>query len=152
MLLKIEIDPDRDEEIVIRAKGMSDELTRLQNGISSLLSKSGEISVRSGDDETFLSPSEILFAEISGGKTFVHTVGNVFSCSYRLHELEEMLPKTFVKASKGCLVNTSLIRALSRTPTGIGEAGFSNSNKKIYISRMYFRGVRDKIEETRLSK
>ncbi len=148
----VEIDPEKTEEIVVRAREASDTLYRLQNAISAALSKPNDLAVRSGDAECFLSPDEILFAETSGGRVWIHTPTDIFSWPLTLHELEEVLPRSFVRASKGILINTARVRALTRTATGVGEARFIGSEKKTALSRMYFKAVRDVIEETRLKK
>ncbi|MBQ9543767.1 MAG: LytTR family transcriptional regulator [Clostridia bacterium] len=152
MKLKIEIDPERDEEIVIRAKEITPELKRLQDAVTKALSGSDELVVRSGDAECFIPVGEIIFAETSGEKLWVHTAKDVFACPLRLRELEELLPRSFVRASKSSIVNSSHVRSLSRSPTGVGEASFPGTGKKIFISRMYFKNLRDTIEETRLKK
>ena len=151
MKVVVEIDPDGQEEIRIRMREVTPLLKKLQDALQNALS-SGEIAVKSHDGECFLSPDEILFAETAGGTVWVHTASDAFSCPLRLYELETALPYGFARASKSSLVNTARIRALSRTPTGLGEASFSGSEKKLFISRMYFKIVRDVIEETRLKK
>jgi len=152
MKVVVEIDPEGSEEIRIRVREITPQLQKLQNVLQDALSSSGEIAVKSADGESFLDPREILFAETAGGAVMVHTAREAFSCPLRLYELEAILPHFFVRASKSSLINTARIRALSRGATGLGEAGFSGSEKKVLISRMYFKIVRDVIEETRLKK
>ena len=152
MKLKIEIDPERDEEIVIRAKEITPTLKKLQNAVADVLSGSEELAVRNGEAECFIPIREILFAETSGEKLWVHTAKDVFACPLRLIELEELLPRSFVRASKSSLVNSAHVRSLSRSPTGIGEATFPGTGKKVFISRMYFKNLRNTIEETRLKQ
>ena len=113
---------------------------------------SAGIAVRDGDRERFLSPREILYAETADGRVYVHTANRVFSASNRLYELEELLPRYFVRAGKSVIVNTMHISSLRRAPTGLGEAEFRGSEKKVFISRQYYKPVRDLIEEMRLKR
>lgn len=152
MKLRLEIDEGSEEEIVIRAKRLTPEISRLTEGVQGLLERGKTLSVRSGGAERFIDSDEILFAEVNASKTYVHTANNVFVSPLRLHELELVLPRSFAKASKSCIVNASKICSLLRSPTGIGEAGFHGTVKKAYISRMYYKTVRDKTKETRSVK
>ena len=152
MKLRLEIDDSSEEEIVIRAKRLTPEISRLTEGVQDLLERGNALSVRSGGAERFINANEIVFAEVMASKTYVHTANDVFVSPLRLHELELILPRSFAKASKSCIVNTAKICSLLRSPTGVGEAGFYGTVKKTYISRMYYKIVRDKTEETRSIK
>ena len=152
MKLVIEIDPDSPEEIRIRAKRSDERLQRLREVLDRELSGPGEIVLKKGEAECFVSPAEILFAETAGEKVWVHTAGEVYLWPGRLWELERLLPRGFARAGKGCLVNTLCISSIARSPTGVGEASFFSGEKKAFISRMYYKIVRDVIEEVRLKK
>ena len=152
MKLKIEIDRDLTKEVVIRAPEFDEECAAIQKAVEKAISSSGEIALRSARGETFVPYSELFFFEASGDRVYAHTASEVFTCQMRLAELEEMTPRTFCRSSKSVLVNTAKIRSITRSPTGVGEASFNGTDKKTYISRMYFKAVRDVIEETRLKK
>ena len=152
MKLKIEIDPSQPEELILRAPEVNDTVRRVQRAIDAALSGVGEISVRKGGEECFMPYGEFIYFEADGNRTIAHTPRDSFICTARLVELAELLPRCFVRASKSCLVNTGAIRSINRSPTGISEAAFNGSEKKIYISRMYYKVVREVIEETRLMK
>ena len=150
MKLRIEIDPSGEEEVVIRAPEISDKIRRLQETIDREMKGSEEIAVRKDGEECYLRYSDLLFFETDGSRVTAHTADDCFICPLRLHELETLLPRTFTRASKSCLVNTAHIRSISRTPTGVSTATFAKSDKTVYISRMYYKIVREIIEETRL--
>lgn len=152
MKLTIEITPGAEREIILRAETVDDEVRRIISTVEEASSSSGEIALKNGDGEIFVSYRELYFFEVSEEKTYAHTAKDCFVCPMRLFEIENMLPRSFCRASKSILVNTGKIRSISRSPTGIGEAAFTGSEKKIYISRMYFKAVRELIEETRLKK
>ena len=152
MKLKIEIDRDLPKEIVIRTPEFDDECAAIQRAVEKAISSSGEIALRGAHGETFVPYSDLFFFEAGDDRIYAHTSSEVFVCQMRLAELEEMTPRTFCRASKSILVNTAKIRSITRSPTGVGEASFNGTDKKTYISRMYFKAVRDVIEETRLKK
>ncbi|MBO4277232.1 MAG: LytTR family transcriptional regulator [Clostridia bacterium] len=152
MKLRIEIDPERPEEIVIYAREITDDLRRIQSAVGSVLSKDGELALKNGDSEFYLPYAEVLFFETADNRVWAHTAKDCFSCPLHLHELEDLLPHAFARASKCCVVNTAKIKSLKRFPTGIAEAAFYGTEKRIYISRMYYKPVRTIIEETRLNQ
>ena len=150
MKLRIEIGPDLPEEVVIRAPEVSDEVHRLRDAVEQILRGEGEIAVRKNGEECFLPYREILFFETAGDRVWAHTRQECFACSLHLNELSSLLPRSFARASKGCLINTAQIRSVSRSPTGVGTVTFRSCGKVAYISRMYYKTVREIIEETRL--
>ena len=152
MKFKIEIDPDQPEELLLRAPTITEEISRIRKGIDGILRSEGEISLRKAETEFFLPYRDILYFETSENRVWAHTKNDCFYCALRLNELEELLPRTFTRGSKSNLVNTALIQSIRRSPTGVAEVSFRGSDKKVYISRLYYHMVRDIIEETRLSK
>ena len=152
MKLKIEIDRGLPKEVIIRAPEFDAECAAIQRAVEKALSSSGEIALRGAHGEFFVPYSELFFFEAGDDRVYAHTSSEVFTCQMRLAELEEMTPRTFCRASKSVLINTSKIRSITRSPTGVGEATFNGTAKITYISRMYFKSVREIIEETRLKK
>ena len=150
MRLRIEIEKDLPEEVVIRAPAVDDRINRIREAVQRALNEKSEIAVKKGDAECYLPYRELLYFETDGGRVVAHTAREAFSCPLRLNELEAILPRRFTRASKGCLVNTAHIRSITRSPTGVSTATFAGSDKRITISRMYYRIVREIIEETRL--
>ena len=152
MKLKIEISEGNAEEIIIRAPAATDEVRRLQRLIESELEKQGEIALHDGGREYYVPYGSVLFFETCGGKTYAHTDKALYVCQMNLTELCAILPDTFVRASKSCLINAAAVGSVTRSPTGVGEAGFTASKKTAYISRMYYKAVKEKIKETRLNR
>lgn len=152
MKLRIEIDPDSQEEILLRAPAVTDEVRRLQTVIAEALSRKLELALQLGERECYIPCDEILFFETTERRVSAHTAEHMYFSPLKLCELEELLPRTFVRASKSCLVNTAHIAAINRSLTGASEILFKGTGKKIYASRMYYKIVHDTIEETRLRK
>ena len=152
MKLRIEIDPDSQEEILLRAPAVTDEVRRLQTVIAEALSRKLELALQLGEQECYIPCDEILFFETTERRVSAHTAEHMYFSPLKLCELEELLPRTFVRASKSCLVNTAHIVAINHSLTGASEILFKGTGKKIYASRMYYKIVHDTIEETRLRK
>ena len=150
MKIKIEIDPDSQKEIIIRAPAIDDEVRRIEEALERAMSSPGEIALKSVSGEIFVPYSEIFFFEVSGDKVYAHTKLNCYVCPMRLTELTEILPRYFCRASKSSMINVMKIRSIVRSPTGVGEVSFNGTEKKAFISRMYYKVVREIIEETRL--
>lgn len=152
MKLRFEIDPAAEEEVVVRSPSASNAVYRLGSAIEELLGGKSEIAMYLGEVECYVPCEDVLFFETDGGKISAHTKDRMFSCRMRLHELSEILPRTFVRGSKSCLINTALVFSVHRSVTGASEVTFKNSNKIVYVSRMYYKAFRETIEETRLKK
>ena len=152
MKLRIEIDPDSQEEILLRAPAVTDEVRRLQTVIAEALSRKLELALQLGERECYIPCDEILFFETTERRVSAHTAEHMYFSPLKLCELGELLPRTFVRASKSCLVNTAHIVAINHSLTGASEILFKETGKKIYASRMYYKIVHDTIEETRLRK
>lgn len=150
MKLRVLIDPEAEEEIVISVKKMSGDLTHLQNEITRILGLFDEIVLLDGSKELFVPTENILFFETGGTKVYAHTTSDCYVCKEKLFELEELLPHYFVRASKSCIVNTLKISSLVRSLSGVSDVEFSGSKKKAVLSRMYYHSVRERIEEIRL--
>jgi DNA-binding LytR/AlgR family response regulator len=76
---------------------------------------------------------------------FAHTAGDAFKVKHRLYELEEILPRVFVRVAKGTIVNTKQIYAINRNLTASSRISFPNTHKHIYVSRHYYKTLREKL-------
>ena len=60
-----------------------------------------------------------------------------------------MLPATFIRVSKSCILNVSRISYVNRNLTGASEVGFEKTNKKVFVSRIYFKILKERLQEMR---
>ena len=146
--VRIEIDPQCDEEIIVRCRNMSADVARIESLISSL--DSSEMELELGDKIHFVKVSSILFFETDGSKTAAHTADRMYYTDLKLYELEERLPNSFMRISKSCIINVKAVSSIHKEITGICEAFFRNTQKKVYVSRGYYKSFKEKINETRL--
>ena len=152
MKVRIEISDDGEEEVVIRAHSLSNEVRRISDAIGAASGSEATISLTDGESEYFVPVRSILFFETQEGHTAAHTADRMYYTSLKLYELEEILPRTFARVSKSCVVNTAAISSIRRNPVGASETLFTGSYKKVYISRSYYKAVRELIEETRIKR
>jgi len=152
MKLRVEIDPNANEEIVIKIKEFNDASRSLIDAAGRLLSSAGELEVTDGEKDVFIRISDCLFFDTCDGRVNAHTADGDYVCSQKLYELEKILPRSFVRASKASIVNTEKISSMMRSLTGVTDAGFFGTNKTVSVSRLYYHTVKDTIDETRLAK
>ena len=105
------------------------------------------LSLKLGDQEHLVAPGQILFFESEDGKVTAHTAARIYRTEKKLYELEEELPKYFMRVSKGCVLNLKAVSWLKREFTGPCRVGFTGSDKQAYVSRMYFKPFRAKLDE-----
>ena len=144
--LRIElIDESAEDEVVIRCSRVDENVQKLQEFIKSL--SAPRMTFYKDSQEFYLPFEEVLFFETDGEQVFAHSASDAFKVKHRLYELEEILPKQFTRIAKGTIVNTKKIYAISRNLTSSSRISFSNTHKHIYVSRHYYRSLREKMGE-----
>lgn len=109
-----------------------------------------EIRLYRGNTEYYLTLDEILFFETDSDGINAHTRDNIYQTKYKLYELEELLPGSFMRISKSAIVNTSHIYSISRNLTASSVVAFADTHKQVYVSRYYYKPLINKLEEKRL--
>lgn len=104
-----------------------------------------------GNVEYYISLDNILFFETMDNCISAHTVNNVYETTYRLYELEELLPGYFMRVSKSTILNLNHIYSISRNLTASSEVQFNNTHKQVYVSRYYYKSLKCRLEEKRKS-
>lgn len=150
MKLRIELAKDMDEdEVIIRCRSVSEEVKLLQNLIKGALEKGTELSLYIGNSQYYVPQNDILFFETDNGHTAAHTVGKMYYTHHKLYELEALLPINFVCVSKSCILNAGKICTIHKNLAGASEVLFKNTHKKVYVSRMYYKVLQERIDEMR---
>ena len=145
--IRIETDPSFDDEIIIRSKALDSRVLQLQRILAE--GDIRELELYVGENIFFVPQSDILFFETSDKRLSVHTKDRIYYTDKKLYEIEETLPRSFMRISKSCIVNLNAISSIRREITGICEASFFSSPKKVFISRSYYKPFREKITEIR---
>ena len=153
MKIKIEIDEAlAEEEIVIRCKSLNEDVISIQKRIADAVNSRMQLEVSRDDKEYYLIIDEILFFETDANGVVVHTATQMYETKHKLYELEDLLPGNFIRVSKSSILNSAKVRAIHKNITGASEVEFVGSNKKVFVSRNYFKVLMAKLEEKRLMK
>lgn len=151
MRIKIEIS-DESEEIIIRCREHDDKILEIERAIDNVLKGNGEMVLYSAGTEFYVAKSDILFFESEGDKIYAQTAGKRYVTTYKLFELEDLMPSYFVRISKSTIANVKAISSMRREVIGNGEITFKNCERRAYFSRGYFKSLREKIDEVRFGK
>ena len=144
--LRIEIsDGSTEDEVVIRCGRVDETVQKLQEYILSL--SAPKLTFYKGTQEYYLPLEELLFFETEGEQVFAHTANDAFLVKRRLYELEELLPRSFARISKGTIVNTLHIYSINRNLTSSSQIRFTGSHKHIYVSRHYYQALKEKMKD-----
>jgi len=142
--LRIELtDGSEEDEVIVRCGSVDSNVQKIQEFIKSL--SAPRMTFYKNSQEFYLPVEDILFFETDGEQIFAHTQNDAFKVKHRLYELEELLPGIFVRAAKGTIVNTKQIYAIDRNLTSSSKVSFNGTHKHIYISRHYFKPLKEKM-------
>lgn len=148
MKIRVEIDSQaQTDEVIIRCKSLTDEVAQIQKAVSDLIAEKKRIVFYKRDAEYYFPLEEILFFETDADGICAHTKDNIYKIHYRLYELEELLPGYFIRISKSAILNIRKIYAIDRNLSSASIVSFQNTYKKVYVSRRYYKPLKDRLEE-----
>lgn len=150
MKLRVEITQEaEEEEIILRCRARTEQIARIERTLEQLMGTDTEMILTLGDTEYYIPIRDILFFETCDGKVTAHTAARMFYTQYKLFELELLLPPSFVRVSKCCILNAAAISALSHNLTGASRVMFRGTEKIVYVSRSYYKILKEKIYDMR---
>lgn len=150
MKVRIEIEEElQEDEVIIRCSKMDEGIMRIQAAVMERAGGKQQISLKSGDTEYYLPLAEILFFETENKTVFAHTKDRMLEAEYKLYELEELLPGSFMRISKSTIVNLEHIYSITRNLTASSVVEFTHSHKQIYVSRNYYKPLVERLAERR---
>ncbi len=152
MKIRIEIDENSiEDEVIIRCSKLSDQVQAVQKAVSEISAGRQRFVFYKGETEYYLSLGEVLFFETDENGISAHTIDNVYQTRHKLYELENLLPGNFMRISKSAILNTNCIYSLTRNISAC-TVQFFNSHKQVYVSRYYYKPLKSKLEEKRISE
>lgn len=150
MKIRIEIDEKiQEEEVIIRSPVLDERIRRIQTAVAEAAAREKTMSFLKGDTEYYLPLRKILFFETDGDEIYAHTADDAYKSKYRLYELEELLPGYFMRVSKSTILNIKSIYAINRSVSISCTVQFQKSYKQVYVSRHYYKPLRNRLEEKR---
>ena len=147
--IRIEMSEGVQEEVVIRCREITPEIIRLQQLLSGDSDRSNQFLLYKGDTEYYLNVNDIIFFETEGNAVMAHTRDDVYETRRKLYELEELLGGRFQRISKSAIVNVDKVYSIKRNVTSSSAIEFQGTHKQIYVSRAYYKILREKLEEKR---
>jgi len=147
--IRIEMVDSDEEEVIIRCKEITPEIMQLQKTISNQSKKTQSIVLFQKDTEFYIDKSQILFFETEDQKVIAHTKTEAYETGKKLYELEEMLGGNFQRISKSAIVNVSKIYSIKKNVAASSAIEFQGTHKQIYVSRAYYKVLKDRLDEKR---
>ena len=141
------VDGLEEEEIIIRCSRVDDTVARIQKKILEEANGRHKLVFYKDGDAYYFPLEDVLFFETDGDHVYAHTANDAYRIRYRLYELEEMLPSSFVRIAKSAIVNTAKIYSVARDLTASSRVQFSGTHKQIYVSRRYYQNLRQRLQE-----
>ena len=153
MRINIDVDASLEQDVVtIHCKEITEEILELQRLLSTQSVGGQTISAYIDETEYFLDLKNILFMEADGNYISIHTAKDIYRTRQKLYELEEILPRDFIRVSKSSIVNTVMIASIKKNITGASEISFKGSMKKAYASRNFIKALLEIMDEKRLKR
>lgn len=150
MKIRIEIEPNlKEEEIIIRSSSLSEEVQKIQKAVSDVVTMGQRLELYKGDTSYYLPLDGILFFETEENEVHAHTGKEIYRTKYRLYELEELLPGFFMRVSKSTILNTRKIYSMTKSLPSSCVVEFMGTHKQVYVSRYYYKPLKDRLEEKR---
>lgn len=150
MRIRIEVVEDlTEEEVVIRCAGITDKVQKIQQAVLEVTDRLQKFEFYKGEKQYYMPLEEILFFETDAEGICAHTVADVFTVKFKLYELEQMLPGYFLRVSKSSILNTRVIYSITRNLTASSIVEFQNSHKTVYVSRYYYKLLKNTLEQYR---
>lgn len=140
MKCKIVIDPAAEEEIIVYAKKSS----ALTEAIEQLAREDETVWIGYGEESIVpLDPKEVLCFSVEENKVYAYLEKERLWMKSRLYQLEERLPKEFIKINQSCLANCKKIVRFDISISGALRVVFSNGHSD-YVSRRQVRVVKER--------
>lgn len=150
MKVRIEINENlAEDEVIIRCGKLDERIQKVYDTIMDMAKGSKRLKLCKGCVDYYIPLDSILFFETSDNFISAHTVDNIYETTYRLYELEELLPGNFMRVSKSTILNINHIYSISRNLTSSSEIQLLNSHKRVYVSRHYYKFLKFRLEEKR---
>lgn len=137
MQVELVIDETLDKNnIVIKCQDIDKQIRKIKCFAEKLNTR---IVGKSDNEKIFISPEDIYYIESVDKKTFIYLINEIWECSLRLYEVEEVLKGlTFLRISKNCIAN---IRKVKKIKLMINRnlMLYMDNDEKVVVSRRYVR-------------
>ena len=143
------VDDGSEDEVIIRCGRMDETILKIQQYIKDQTPMQTHLCFYKDNQEFYLSIDIVLFFETEGEYVYAHTAKDSYRIKYRLYELEKILPKYFIRSSKSAVINSKQVHSITKNLTASSLVTFKNTYKHVYVSRNYFKQLRQLIERNK---
>ena len=148
MKVHIEIDDSiPNDEVLIRCGRADEKIQRICQLILEHEGAEPNITFYKDNREFYFSLSNVMFFETEGEHIYAHTEDDTYLIKFRLYELEDMLPRSFVRVAKSTIVNAAKVYSITRNITSASLIQFAGSHKQVYASRYYYKDLQQRLQE-----
>ena len=135
------IDPSREEEVVIYAHQESALVKEIER-----IAGDAPIELIGYQEKTAtpLDMEAVCCFTVQNGKVYAQTHSGVFELKCRLYQLEEMLPRYFIKINQSCVANIRQIQRFDTAFSGTLRVIFKNGYID-YVSRRRLKSVKERM-------
>ena len=141
MKYSINIDKDREEEVIIFAHERNRTVERLEAVLQEIPC---ELVGFSGDEIVRITPKNALCFTVEDSKTYAVTEKGKYQLKLRLYQLEERLGEDFIKINQSCIVNVGMIESF-KTSLGGSLMVTLKGGYRDYVSRRQLKTVKERI-------
>lgn len=146
MKFSLIIDPDLDEEVIVRVHQQSPLTDQIEHLILQY-NGSDKIIAYTEDEMRVLTFDIIECITVLDGKTYAIDVQNQkYRLKQRLYELESILPSSFIRINKSTLANEKQIERFVTTFSGAVDALF-RCGYRDYVSRRCFSQIKRRYQK-----
>lgn len=150
MRVVIEVDEELAEEcIVIKCQKLDERIVKLQSLLSEHTDSDRDILLHKEGKEYYMPLEKLLFFETENKQIWAHTSDEMYETDFKLYELEELLPGSFMRVSKSTIVNMNHIYSITKNITAASVVEFNGSCKRVYVSRNYYKALIERLDEKR---
>ncbi|MDL2211531.1 LytTR family transcriptional regulator [Erysipelotrichaceae bacterium OttesenSCG-928-M19] len=148
MKLFLEIDSNLEEdEVRFKVKEFNDEVKELYDLLNTKEKSSNHLMLYDDSKEYIINYNDIVFFETESDGVYAHTNNYAFQAKMRLYELENSLPSNFLRISKSAIININKIYSIEKRLSSTSLVQFVDTHKEVYVSRRYYRLLKDKLLE-----
>jgi len=148
MKVHIEIDDSiPNDEVLIRCGRADEKIQRICQLILEHEGAEPNITFYKDNREFYFSLYNVMFFETEGEHIYAHTEDDTYLIKFRLYELEDMLPRSFVRVAKSTIVNAAKVYSITRNITSASLIQFAGSHKQVYASRYYYNDLQQRLQE-----
>lgn len=142
-------DNHSEDTITITYSKESEVLQALHRYVLELNKEHSKIELYKGETQYYVEVDKILFFETENNSIIAHTKDDMYSVKYRLYELEELLPEQFLRVAKSTILNAKHVYSIDRNVTSSSCIQFEGTYKTVYVSRHYYKDLKNKLFKMR---